>query len=233
MRRLLTRVFLAVSLASIPACGRPSSDREASMDSEVVPSDPTSIARWESGQGNVFRSKLEVVPLRCFRDRLTERGHAETKPVVIEIVGGLDAGVAGEPSETLRRFAATEPELYARVRAAIYDEYRKSYSSYKQAWSMGAAMFGGDEINGREVLPEIVKGNELDGLVSFRTIYVSRPENGMSRIGIVLACPWDEEHGMGVVIANGDVERVSDAGTALLSVMPKSGNRPDQPKHVE
>ena len=198
------------------------------MYPEIIPSDPASIARWEGSEYNALRSKLEVVSLRCFRDKMTENGHPEAKPVAVEMCGALAAGVAGEQGEALRRLAATEPELYAEVRSAIYDEYRKSYNTYKQVWSMGARMFGGDENDVRKVLPKIVKGDELDGLISFKTIYLSRPENGVSRIGIVLNCPWDEEHGMGVVVSNGKVEQVGDAGAALLTVIPKSGNGPGQ-----
>jgi hypothetical protein len=159
---------------------------------------------------------------------MTEKGHAEAKPVAVEMCGALNAGVASEQREALRHFVASEPELYTKARAAIYDEYRRSYSTLRQAWSMGARLFGGATEDVRKVLPEIVNGNELDGLISFKTIYVSHPVKGLSRIGIVLACPWDEEHGMGLVIAGADVERVGDAGVALWGVMPKPGDRSGQ-----
>lgn len=109
-----------------------------------------------------------------------------------------------------------EPELYAKVRSTVYDEYRKSYSTYKQAWSMGASIFGGNAADMEAVLPKIVKGNELDGLVSFGTIYIALPKVGVASVGNDLDCPWDEEHGMGVVIANGDVKRVRRAGVVHL-----------------
>ena len=185
------------------------------MYPEIVPSDPASLTRWEASDFNVWRSKLEVVSLACFRAKMTEKGHAEAKPVAVEIWGALDSGVAVEQVEALRRFRAAEPELHAKVRAAIYAEYRKTYGTYKQALSLGAMMFGGDAADIPAVLPEIVKGNELDGLISFATVYVSRPKDGVSRIGVELHCPWDEEHGMGVVIANGEVERVGDARVGL------------------
>jgi hypothetical protein len=194
------------------------------MYPQIIPSDSASIARWEASQYNAFRSKLDIVSLRYFRDQMTEKGHAEAKPVPIELCGALALGVAAEQGEALRRFVESEPELYAKARAAIYDQYRRSYSTYKQAWSMGARLFGG-ATDLRKVLPEAVKGNELDGLISFKTVYISRPEKGVSRIGIVLGCPWDEENGMGLVIAGGDVERVGDAGVALLAVVAKPGDR--------
>jgi hypothetical protein len=194
------------------------------MYPQIIPSDSASIARWEASQYNAFRSKLDIVSLRYFRDQMTEKGHADAKPVPVELCGALASGVAAEQGEALRRFVALEPELYAKVRAAIYDEYRRSYGTYKQAWSMGAGLFGG-ATDLRKVLPEIVKGNELDGLLSFKTVYISRPDKGVSRIGIVLECPWDEENGMGLVIAGGDVERVGDAGVALLAVVAKPDDR--------
>jgi hypothetical protein len=229
MRRAFSALAIAVSLASIPACdSSPQSlNTEAAMYPQIVPSDSASIARWEASRYNAFRSKLDVVSLRYFRDQMTEKGHADAKPVPIELCGALDSGVAGEQGEALRRFVGSEPELYAKARAAIYDQYRRSYSTYKQAWSMGAGLFGG-ATDLRKVLPEIANGNELDGLISFKTVYISRPEKGASRIGIVLDCPWDEENGMGLVIAGGDVERVGDAGVALLGVMPKPGGRSGQ-----
>jgi hypothetical protein len=182
------------------------------MYPKIVPSDPASLARWEASQYNVWRSKLEVVSLACFRDKMTEKGRAETNSVAVEMCGALDSGVAGEQVEALKRLTAAEPELYAKVRAAICDQYRKSYDTYKQAWSLGASLYGGGAADMEAVLPKLVKGNELDGLVSFETIYITRPKDGVSRIGIDLHCPWDEENGMGVVIANGKVERVGEAG---------------------
>jgi hypothetical protein len=182
------------------------------MYPRIDPADPASIARWEASEFNALRSKIEVVNLRCFREKMTERGHSESKPVPIEICGALKSGAVGEQTTALRLFKESELDLYAKARAAVYDEYRESYGTYKRAWSMGVALYGGSNTNMQSVLPEIVKGNELDGLISFSTIYVLSPKDGASRVGIVLNCPWDEEHGMGIVIANGEVEDVGDAG---------------------
>jgi hypothetical protein len=60
---------------------------------------------------------------------MTEKGHAEAKPVSIELCAALDSGVAGEQREALRQLVASEPELYAKARAAIYDQYRRSYGT--------------------------------------------------------------------------------------------------------
>ena len=56
--------------------------------------------------------------------------------------------MAGKQAEALRRFLASEPELYAKARAPIYDQYRRPYGTYKQAWSMGAGLFGGEKTCG-------------------------------------------------------------------------------------
>ena len=218
MHRMFMVVTLATSLTLVPACGGPSPFpvSQAASFPVIDPRDPGSITRWEASAYNVWRSKIEVVGVACFRDKMTEKGHSEAKPVAIEICNALDSGITAEQRAALERFKESESELYAKVRAAIYAEYRKSYSTYKQASSLGAVMFGGGQADVNAVLPKIVKGNELDGLVSFGTLYVRRPKDGLVRLGIVLQCPWDEENGMGVVIANGEVERVGDASVVYV-----------------
>jgi hypothetical protein len=218
MPRMFVAVTLAVSLTLVPACGGPPpfpAGQPASYP-EIDSRDPGSITRWEASAFNVWRSKIEVVGVTCFRDKMTEKGHSEAKPVPIQICYALDSGITAEQRAALERFKETESELYAKARPAIYAEYRKSYSTYKQAWALGAGMFGGGEADVNAVLPRIVKGDELDGLVSFGTLYVRRPKDGVARLGIVLHCPWDEENGMGVVIANGEVERVGDTSVVYL-----------------
>jgi hypothetical protein len=50
----------------------------------------------------------------------------------------------------------------------------------------------GGQADVNAVLPKIVNGNELDGLVYFDRLYVLRPKDGVVRVGVVLHCPWDE-----------------------------------------
>ncbi len=218
MRQVFIALAIALALASIPACGvaPPAAINVAAMYPVIDPGDPASIKKWEASQYNAFRSKIEVVNLACFRDRMTEKGHPEANPVAIQVRGALDSGISAELQTALQQFKDTESALYAKARAAIYAEYQKSYNTYKQAWSMGAALFGGDKADIEKVLPQIVKGNELDGLISFQTIYLYRGKDGAARVGVVLGVPWDEENGMGVVMAGEEVERVGDAGVVYL-----------------
>ena len=65
-------------------------------------------------------------------------------------------------------------------------------------------------------MPKIEKGNELDGPVSFDGIIVLQPEEGVSRIGVDLRCPWNEEDGMGIAISGDEIELVSVAGVVHL-----------------
>ncbi len=219
MRRLFIALVFALALAAIPACGDAPADPVngvATMYPVIDPGDPASIKKWEASQHNAFRSKIEVVNLACFRDPMTEKGHPDAKPVAVQVRGALDSGVSAELQTALQQFKDTEPALYAKARAAIYAEYRKSYNTYKQALSMGAMLYGGRNADVEKMLPKIVKGNELDGLISFQTIDLYRGKDGAARVGIVLGVPWDEEHGMGVVMARGEVERVGDAGVVYL-----------------
>jgi hypothetical protein len=182
------------------------------MNPTIDPRDPASISRWEASESNVDRSKIEIVEIACFRDRLTKAGHAESKPVIVEFARSLDTGIAEEQRAALKRFKELEPKLFVAARAAIYEHYRKGYETYSSAWSLGASLFGGSPAEIETGVPKIVKGTELDGLASFQTIRIFRPKDGVSRVGITLGCPWDEENGVGLVIAGSKVERV---GTAL------------------
>jgi hypothetical protein len=100
--------------------------------------------RWEKSEHNTWHSKVEVVGLACLCDKMTEKGHSEAKPVPIELCDALESGISGDQRAALQAFKEKEPELYAKARTAIYAEYRKSYSTDKLAWSVGASLFGGD-----------------------------------------------------------------------------------------
>ena len=56
----------------------PSRSKPGSSYPEIDPRDPGSIARWATSAYNVWRSKIGVVGIACFRDKLTEKGHSET-----------------------------------------------------------------------------------------------------------------------------------------------------------
>jgi hypothetical protein len=99
--------------------------------------------------------------------------------------------------------------LFPKIQAALEEQLRRP-GSEKSTWASLIPKM-------RSLLPKIEKGNELDGRVRFGSILVCPPKKGLSRIGIVLECPWDEEHGMGLVIANGEIEEVGDSGVALLA----------------
>jgi hypothetical protein len=232
MYRSFIAMIVAVSLCLIQACSgpHPSPAKETATQHEIDPRDPPSITRWEGSESNVWRSKIEVVDLACFRDKMTEKGHSEAKPVPVEFCNALDSGITAEQRTALQSFRETEAELYSKVRAAIYADYRRSYSASKEGWSLGASIFNGDQADTEAVLPKIVKGDELDGLVSFGKLYILRPKDGVVRVGLVLYCPWDEEHGMGVVIANGEVERVGDSGVVYLQLTTGSYSEPNEKK---
>ncbi|MGP0065082.1 MAG: DUF6985 domain-containing protein, partial [Isosphaeraceae bacterium] len=48
-------------------------------------------------------------------------------------------------------------------------------------------------------------------------IGVLRPRKGVSRIGVVMRCSWDEEHGLGLVISGDKIESVGDARSVDLA----------------
>ncbi len=119
----------------------------------------------------------------------------------------------GEIADRARKAGKRPKEVGAilrpRIRAALEERFRRP-DFQKSTWASRIPKT-------RSMLPKIERGNELDGRVSFDSIQIGRPRRGVSRIGIVLGCPWDEEHGMGLVIANDAIEEVGDSGVALFA----------------
>ena len=108
----------------------------------IDPEDPASIRRWEKSKDNIHRSKIEVIDLYCFRDKMTRRGHTKAKPVAVEMCHALDAGIADEQRIALERFRDAESRIYTKARSAIYDYYRETYDSFKTMLASAAPVLG-------------------------------------------------------------------------------------------
>jgi hypothetical protein len=186
-----------------------SMELESTMDiPEVDVNNPHSTEKWELSEWNVFASKIKIVPLHFFYGSMAVPESGE-KQVPVEMCGALNGEISEEQLKALNEFLQKEKELYEKAREAIYDFYNKSYQDYKRGWDFGRKLFGSGDLDDLdEVLPKIMVGNELDKLVRFGKIYVHPARQGNSRIGIECSCPWDEEHGLGVLILGDEVEEV-------------------------
>ncbi len=102
----------------------------------------------------------------------------------------------------------TKAAYLARMEAAVEDQLLKAKRGEIPSRASVASMTFDGGAGHSPLFPKIVKGNELDSLVTFNGISVLRPKKGVSRIGVHLGCPWDEEHGMGILIAGDEIECV-------------------------
>ncbi len=211
----MRRIMLFLSVLLLGACARAPSppEQRGAAPPELDVTDARSIAKWEASQWNVFHSKIEVVRVKHFYGTLGGAQRTAEIQVPVEMCGAHAKGIVPEQGEALARLLANEDAVYRKVREAIYRQYVASYPENKRVWALGAAMFGGGQ-DFSQVLPEIVKGDELDTLVTFGRIRVFPPRERISKIGIECACPWDEEHGLGVLLSRDDVEDVGMAHVA-------------------
>jgi hypothetical protein len=207
-------LFLSVLL--LGACARApshSGQREIAVVPELDVNNPASIPAWEASQFNVWRSKIEVSRTKHFHDALGTGQRPAERQVPVEMCGAREKGIVREQRAALARLLANEEVMYGVVRKAIYRNYVAQYPELKKVWAIGSALFGGGA-DASDVLPEIVKGDELDRLVTFSRIRVFPPKEGLSKIGIECHCPWDEEHDIGVLLSGDNVEDVSTAHIA-------------------
>ena len=185
----------------------PVNDSPAEAFPIIDPEDPQSIERWEQSRYNIGNSRIHVVELRLFHGTLGDGAPREPKKVPLHVYQARTTGITPEQQAAVDRLVRDEPELHAAVREAIYRYYKNSYSVYKEALSLGAAMFGGaEEID--QILPQITAGDELDDLVQIGGIYIHPAVGGSASIGMDFEVPWDEEHGIGLRLDEGKVAEI-------------------------
>lgn len=212
----MKQILATLTIFSVVGCGSDLAQQGVSIDSFPVinPDDPASIAKWESSPYNFANAKISVVQLRFFHGFLGDSTPKEVKSVALQLYDAKTNDINPEQQSAIDGFIQDEAAIHSAIRHAIYEYYKESYSAYKEGVSLGAAMFGGaDEI--KDILPEISSGNELDDLVQFGTIYIHPPVSGSASIGIDFVVPWDEEHGIGLRLQEGQVEAIGTGHEAF------------------
>jgi len=177
---------------------------------------PSSVNAWERSDWNVLGCKMEVRELRWLVGALDPEKDGKIRRVGLRLCGAFADGVADEQLSALQYLIENEKSLFASVREAIYTHYREHRKDWLQGWQLGAALYGDGDMDINAFLPEVKNGTELDRLVMIADIYISRPVDGSSQIGIELNCVWDDEHGLGVCIADGKIKEVGGADVAYV-----------------
>jgi hypothetical protein len=176
--------------------------------------DPNSIVKWEQSEWNVLKSKIKVTKLEYFGGRLKRKDEGKAILIGVQMRGALSEGILPAQEKALKELVDNEEEVHGKVREAIYKYYNQSYQDYKKGFEIAQALYGIRDYTA--LLPKVVRGDELDDIVEFQEMLVHPPKDGHSKIGIEFNCSWDEEHGLGVVVCDGEVEQAGMAEVAIL-----------------
>jgi hypothetical protein len=80
-----------------------------------------------------------------------------------------------------------------------------------------------------EDLPVVGSAEELLPFLGIRSINVHQiSRDGRPYVGLEFACPWDEEHGLGILMHGARVVRIGGADTAFLLWMAKQDSERDR-----
>lgn len=205
----------ALLVVTVAGCGD-NAPQGGSVNSFPIidPNNPATITKWESSVYNFADAKIDVRQLRYLHGSLGSAKPKEEASVAIQIYGAKTNGIADEQATAITNLVENERAIHQAVRSAVYEHYEQTYPAWKEGLALGAAMFGGaDEID--KILPKVTKGDELDSLITFTTIYVHPPRDGESCIGLDLHIPCDEENGLGLRIQGDEIIAIGTAHEAF------------------
>ena len=220
--KLAIYLYISLILLAMTMSSCKQKQNEESMSKYEGPviidlNDPNSITKWEQSDWNALHSKIEIVKFKHFGGHLKGKDDGQNKLIGVQMCNALPEGIL-EQKKSLEQFLANEEELHRKVRDSIYNYYAQVYKDYRKAYKIASMLYGVHDLN--EILPVIIKGDELDGLVEFQAMLVHPPKDGYSKIGIEFNCSWDEEHGLGIVICDSKVEQTGLAEVAILPYPP-------------
>jgi hypothetical protein len=220
MRIAAICLLACCTLIAFSSCAAKTDSPEEGARGEVEKGDRQEIPNLQ----DFLAAKIEVVRLTEFVGglQLEKKLQPQDQKQEIKICGARSGGVSDSQRRALNEFVAQEKKIFRAVREAIYRNYRENYLPHRdQLRSMltGTARINGlppESIeSGMRGLPELKTGTELDDLVALIVIYVHRPVNGVSKIGIEFQCPWEPDEGLGVRIAGSAVEAIGTGNVAL------------------
>jgi hypothetical protein len=125
-------------------------------------------------------------------------------------------------AQALRQLLESPTNLRDVVLKAIYDKYaawREDYFGTRVSSDGGSTWQTGWELPQQfppDAMPEIQSPECLRRLIRPVGIYLmSVPRHGTTRLGFSFSCRWDDEHGLGVTVHNGEVVSVGDSTEAF------------------
>lgn len=134
--------------------------------------------------------------------------------VLDELDEGVDPALTPAQQKTLEELVARQVSTRDAVLASIFAAYsglRKRYLPH---------------IEDPRLMPELSDPAGLRSLVNLKSIYLHRIEHrGRAYFGLILGCPWDDEHDLGIMMQGSRVIDVGGGDTAILEWIAKGDLR--------
>jgi hypothetical protein len=225
MRSAAICMLACWGLIAFSSCASKVESPEREARDEDQNEDAAETARAKAAMENHRAAKIEVVRLSAFpgglglEKKLQPQDQNQKVEICLARSRARSGAVSDSQRHALDEFVANEKEVFRAVRGAIYRHYRENVLLHRE--QLRSVLRKMAMINGirpelmekweKDNLPEIKTGNEFDGRVGLLAIRVHCPVNGVSKIGLLYECSWDEEDLLGVRIAGSAVEEVGAA----------------------
>jgi hypothetical protein len=111
--------------------------------------------------------------------------------------------------KNFHEFISKQDSLFPDILNAIFEDYKKSYSAYKDGWRKAGYI---STVELEKHLPTPTTPNNLKAFITPGVIHVqNKKECKEGTLGIEFDCTWDIENGLGIMIENWKVVKTGVA----------------------
>lgn len=122
--------------------------------------------------------------------------------------GRGDEPLSKEENLLINWVIENEEKIFDSCMNSLFHQYPEIYATYAKCY---------DENEVNEFLPKINNIEELMQVVEVSSINIHPLEKkGIPFIGVELNCPWDDEHGLGILLWGDKVLKIGQGDTAIL-----------------
>ena len=111
--------------------------------------------------------------------------------------------------KNLQQFINKQDSLFPSILNAIFEEYKQSYSAYKEGWTKTRRF---SDIELEKYLPKPTTPDKLKAFITPGILHIQNKKDcKLGTIGIEFDCTWDIENGLGVMLENWKVVKTGVA----------------------
>jgi hypothetical protein len=150
-------------------------------------------------------------PYASFTGGTNESGEVN---IIYAPEGRGDEPLSEEEKLLIEWVVVNQNAIHDAMLKAIYKEYPKLKENYRE--------YGFNESALKTLFPDVGSPSDIKKTVGVSNLFVHNIlSKGEPFIGVELGCPWDEEHGLGVLLHGSKVLEVGQADTAMTLWMAK------------